>query len=149
MNFGLAVNVSVEISKKAYFIQSLSDDLEVEFKSKIYGKDVKSFTIGILCVSPQFEQFYRKEVKPKYTKGTKVINPDGMHFTLEDSFEYRIKIDYENFKNAEQQEAKKVLAREILRSLVVFDTMRSKIKDFDLESFKIDLVDYFKRHQLI
>ena len=84
MNFGLAVNVSVEIRSKTYLI-----------------------------------------------------------------FEYSVKIDFEIFKNAEEQEAKKVLAREILRSLVVFDTMRSKIKNFDFVSFKTDLVDYFERNQLI
>nr|WP_315422508.1 hypothetical protein [uncultured Pedobacter sp.] len=149
MNFGLAVNVSVEISSKTSYIQSLSDELEAKFKNKNYGKDIKSFTIGILCVSPQFDQFYKKRIKPKYVKGIKVIKPDGISFTLEDNFEYSVKIDFEIFKNAEEQEAKKVLAGEILGSLVVFDTMRSKIKDFDLVSFKTDLVDYFERNQLI
>lgn len=149
MNFGLAIIVSVEIRNKTYIIQSLSDDLEAEFKNKTFGNDIKSFILGILCVSPQFEQFYKKEIKPKYTKGPKVMNMDGIPFTLENSFEYRIKIDYENFKNADELGARKILAREIIGSLAVFDTMRSKIKDFDLASFKTDLVDYFEGHQLV
>ena len=90
MNFGLAVNVSVEIRNKTYLIHSLSDGLEAEFKNKTYGNDIKTLTIGVLCVSPQFEQFYKKEIKPKYTKGPKAINPDGIPFTLEDSLEYDI-----------------------------------------------------------
>jgi len=149
MNFGLAINVSVEIINKTYFIQLLSDDLEAEFKNKNYGNDIKSFTLGVLCVSPQFEQFYKREIKPKYTKGPKVINMDGIPFTLENSFEYRIKIDHENLKNADELGARKILAREIIGSLAIFDTMRSKIKDFDLASFKTDLIDYFERNQLI
>jgi hypothetical protein len=149
MNFGLAVNVSVEISNKAHYIQSLSNDLEAYFKNRTYGIDIKSYTIGIVCVSPQFDQFYKKDIKPKYTRGIKVINPDGIPFTLEDSFEYRIKIDYESFKSADEEEAKKILTKKILASLVVFEQMRKKIKDFDMNGFKADLEEYFKSHSLI
>jgi hypothetical protein len=149
MNFGLAVNVSVEIRNKTHSINSLSNDLEAYFKNKTYGSDIKSYTIGVVCVSPQFDQFYKKAIKPKYTKGVKVINPDGIPFTLEDSFEYRIKIDYESFKSADEEKAKELLAREILASLSVFEKMKSKIKDFDRDSFKADLEEYFKSHNLI
>ena len=65
----------------------------------------------------------------KYTKGVKVIKPDGIPFTLEDSFEYRIKIDFETFKNADEEEARKLLAKEILASLVVFEKVKSKINN--------------------
>jgi len=78
-----------------------------------------------------------------------VIKPDGIPFTLEDNFEYRIKIEYENFGIADEEGAKKVLAKEILSSLVVFETIRSKIKDFDLGSFKRDLMGYFDFYQTI
>ena len=149
MNFGLAINLSVEIDKKWIYIDSLSEELKTYFKNKQYGNDIKSYTIGIVCVSPQFDQFYKKEIRPKYTKGIKVINPDGIPFTLEDSFEYRIKIDYESFKGADEGEAKKILAKEILASLVVFEQMRKKIKDFDMDSFKADLEEYFKSHNLL
>lgn len=149
MEFGLAVNVSVEIRNKTQSIHSLSNELKVYFKNKNYGSSIKSYAIGIICVSPQFDQFYKKEIKPKYTKGVKIINPDGIPFTLEHSFEYRIKIDYDSFKNADEEEARKILAREILTSLVVFEKMKSKIKDFDYISFKADLEDYFLHHHLI
>ncbi|XHR97256.1 Imm44 family immunity protein [Mucilaginibacter sp. UC70_90] len=149
MDFGLAITVSVEIRNKTHYIHSLSDELKTYFENKQYGNDIKSYTIGILCVSPQFDQFYKKEIKPKYTKGVKVIKPDGIPFTLEDSFEYRIKIDFETFKNADEEEARKLLAKEILASLVVFEKMKSKIKDFDMNRFKADLEEYFKTHNLI
>ena len=149
MNFGLAVNVSVEITNKTHYINSLSDDLEAYFKNKTYGSDIKSYTIGVVCVSPQFDQFYKNVLKPKYTKGIKVIKPDGILFTLEDSFEYRIKLDYERFKNADEKDAKKILAKEVLSSLVVFEKIKSKIKDFDISSFEADLEEYFKSHNLI
>lgn len=149
MNFGLGINLSVEIDKKWIYIHSLSEELKAYFKNKQYGSDIKSYTIGIICVSPQFDQFYKKEIKPKYTKGKRVINPDGIPFTLEDSFEYSIKIDYDSFKNADEEEARKLLAKEILASLVVFEKLKSKIKDFDMSSFKVDLEEHFKKHNLI
>ena len=149
MIFGLAITTSVEIDKKWIYINSLSEELKIYFKNKQYGNDIKSYTIGIVCVSPSFDLFYKKEIKPKYTKGVKVIKPDGIPFTLEDSFEYRIKIDYESFKNATEDEARKLLAKEILVSLVVFEKLKSKIKDFDMNSFKADLEEYFKSHNLI
>jgi len=147
MKFGLAITLTNEVKNKSGIIQPLSDDLEHYFENRQYGADIKTFTIGIVCISPQFEQFF-KEKKPKYTKGVKVINPDGIPFTLEDNFEYSIKIDFETFKNADEEEARKLLAKEILASLVVFEKVKSKIKDFDMDSFKADLEEYFKSHNL-
>ena len=73
MNFGLAITTSFEISlEKSSLIQSLSDDLKEHFKNKNYGSSIQSFTIGIVCCSPKFDQFYT-DLKPKYTKGKRVI----------------------------------------------------------------------------
>ncbi len=148
MKFGLAIDITVEINDKSSIIQSLSDDLQSYFVSKQYGQDIKCCTIGIVCISPKFDQFF-KERRPKYTKGKKEIIQHGLSFTLEDSFEYNIKIDFESFKNAGKEEAKKILARNILASLVIFEKVKSKIKDFDINSFKADLEEYFKIHNLI
>jgi hypothetical protein len=148
MDFGLAIKLSFEIRNKSDVIQSLSGDLKAYFENKKYGNDIKNYTIGIVCVSSKFDQFYKKEIKPKYTKGIKVISQDGIPFTLEDNFEYSIKIDFEGFKNADDQESKNILAKHILASLVVFEKMKSKINDFDVVSFKADLEDYFKSQKL-
>ena len=148
MNFGLAINLSIEIGNKSGYIQSLSDELELYIKDKYYGADIKNFFIGIICVSPKFDFFY-KETKAKYTKGVKIINPDGIPFKMEDNFEYNIKIDYESFRNATEEEARKILARDILSSLIVFEKFKSKIKDFDIDGFRADLERYFKIHELI
>jgi hypothetical protein len=148
MDFGLAINISIEIINSSDYIQSLSDELAAYLKNRFYGNDIKSYTIGIVCVSPKFDFFYKPQ-KPKYTKGIKMINLDGIPVKLEDSFEYRVKIDFEDFKNADEQGVKKILAKEILESLVVFEKMKSKIKNFDIESFQADLEEYFKGHNLI
>jgi len=149
MNFKLSVTLSVEIDNKGTYVQSLSDDLENYFKNKHYGNGIKSYTIDLLCVSPAYDSFYKKDIKPKYFKGIKEMKFHGIPSTIENGFEYRIKIDYENFKIADETEAKKILAKEILSSLAVFETMRSKIKDFDLYSFRADLKECFESHKLI
>lgn len=148
MEFGLAITLTNEIKKKSGIIQSLSDDLSSHFKDRYYGTDIKAYTIGIVCVSPQFSQFF-KEKKPKYTRGKKIVSSGGVPILLEDNFEYSIKIDFESFKDADEQEARKILAKEILASLVVFEKLKSKIKDFDMDSFKEDLGQFFRNHGLI
>ncbi|NQX41290.1 hypothetical protein SAMN05421820_107169 [Pedobacter steynii] len=148
MKFGLAITITHKVEGKSKIIQSLSEDLKRHFHNRQYGADIKAYTIGIVCVSPQFEQFFKPK-KPRYTKGVKVVNFDGIPITLEDSFEYLIRIDFDEFKNADEEMSKKILGREILASLTIFEKMKSKIKDFDISSFKADLEDYFKDQQLI
>lgn len=147
MDFGLAITSNLE-QEKTNLITKLSDELELAFKDKNYGNDVKAYTIGVVCVAPQFEQFFKPK-KPKYTKGKKEINPDGIPFLLEDDLEYDIKLDFETFKNGTEAECRKLLAKEILNSLSVVESIKSKIKDFDLEKFKEDLESYFKKKELI
>jgi len=147
MKFGLAI-ISNLNQDKTNLITKLSNELEIAFKYRKYGNDVKAFTIGIVCVEPQFEQFFKPK-KAKYTKGKKEINPDGFPFLLEDDLEYDVKIDFETFKNATEQECRRILAKEILNSLSVFESMKKKIKDFDLKIFKDDLECYFKEKKMI
>lgn len=147
MDFGLAITSNLE-QDKTNLITKLSKELELGFKGKNYGNDVKGYTISVVCVAPQFEQFFKTK-KPKYTKGKKEINPDGIPFILEDDLEYDIRLDFETFKNSTEEECKKILAQEILNSLSAVESMKSKIKNFDLEKFRADLESYFKEKELI
>jgi len=148
MNFGLAIISTAEIKGKSSVIQVLSDDLKTFFRNKKYGDEIKTLTIGIVCVSPQFEKFF-KQKKPRYTKGKKIVHPDGIPFTLEDDFEYDIKIDFNEVVDADEMKMRKILAREILDSLSVLDGFKSKIKYFDIDRFKMDLKDYFISQDLL
>jgi len=147
MKFGLAVIGNYE-QDKSRLIVSLSEDLKLYFKDKCYGSDIKSYTIGVISVSPQFEQFFKKK-KPRYAKGKKETVVEGIPYTVEDSFEYDFKLDFETFKNANEYESQTILAKEILKSLSVLDDIRGKIKNFDCVKFKSDLQYYFKEKGLI
>jgi len=147
MEFGVVLIGNVD-QNKSDLIYQLSIGLKSFFKERMYGNDIKMYTIGIVCVAPQFDQFFTTK-KPKYIKGKKTIHPEGMPFTVEDSLEYDVKLDFETFKNGTEEENKRLLAKEILSSLSVLDTMKSKIKDFDAEKFKADLENYFKEKGLV
>ncbi len=149
MKFGLAVTSSLGM-EKSFLIHSLSDDMEIFFKDKNYGKDIKAYTIGVYCVDVPvgFEKF-SKIPKPKYTKGKKIINPDGIPFTLEDDFECSIKLDFATFKDADEYEARAILAHKILKSLELLEGMKEKIKDFDDKRFKKDIEGYFKEKNIL
>lgn len=140
MNFGLSINANIE-QEKSNLITKLSDDLNDYLANKDYGPDIKSYSIGIVAVAPEFEQFFSIH-KPKYIKGKKTINPDGIPFTFEDSFEYSIKIDYEKFNNANEAECRRLLTEGILQSLDILDNLK-QIKEFDKDRFKQDLNRYF------
>lgn len=149
MDFGLAITSSPGMGKSNLII-NLSDVMKKYFKNRYYGNDIKSYTIGVHCenIPFGFEKFAILP-KPKYIKGKKVIKPDGIPFTLEDSFEYSIKLDFETFKNSSEIDAKKMLANEILQSLKILEDIKKKIKDFDNEKFKTDLEDFFRNEGLV
>jgi hypothetical protein len=69
---------------------------------------------------------------------------NGIPFTLEDSFEYSIKIDFDDFTKADKLSALKIITKEILFSLKVLDELKVKFKDFNTIKFKEDLELFFK-----
>src|SRR6218665_1853835 len=142
MEFGLAIIGNLN-QEKSDIIDELSKKMEIFFSKKNYGQDIKSYTIGIICVTPEFDSFF-KGTKPKYTKGIKTINPDGIPFTLENSFEYSIKISFKDFTTSNEAQAKKILSNEILKSTILLNDFTSKIKNFKIEEFKSDLKNFFK-----
>lgn len=149
MKFGLAQYTSREVDKEAQFITSFSDNLETNFHNKAYGKDINEIIIGVICVSKDFEQFFKPK-KPKYTKDKKNIKTEGFEYEIEKCLEYSIKIDFNEFKSANDElQRKKILSREILLSLSSSDSIKKKIKDFNWEQFKQDLENYFKERNLI
>ncbi|QOG04749.1 hypothetical protein [Flavobacterium sp. MDT1-60] len=148
MKVALAQYTSAEIKKETRFLIDFSNDLEVWFSEKKYGNDLMEIVIGIICVSPIFEQFFKPK-PPKYTKEKKHIKSEGFEYEVEKCLEYSIKLDFETFKSSSEVEAKKYLSSEIIKSLAIIETMKVKIKDFDLINFKTDLEDYFKEKGLI
>ena len=143
MRIGLVQYTSSEIKKETRFLIDFSNDMEKSFIEKEYGNDLIEIVIGIICVSQFFEHFFKPK-SPKYTKEKKHVKSEGFEYEVEKCLEYSIKLDFETFKNFSEIEAKKYLALEILKSLEIIETMKTKIKDFDFANFKEDLKKYFQ-----
>lgn len=143
MKLALAQYTSVEIVNQSSFITPFSDNLKTHFKDKHYGNDLIEIVIGVICVSPGFEPFFKPK-RPQYIKDKKTFKTDGFSYDVEKSLGYDIKLDFEKLKNGTELERMQQLAFEIISSLSIFDKMKTKIKDFNFEKFKVDLEAYFK-----
>lgn len=139
MKFALTQEVSEQLLSNGVsdHIQSLSNELSEFLKSKNYGNDLLKIYVGIICVSPEFDIFFKVR-KPKYKKSKVGPIEDGRHSGLENSLSYDIKLDYNKFTIASESEVFRMLAIEIMKSLVVFNALR--IKNFDREQFEKDVV---------
>jgi hypothetical protein len=135
MEFGLAKYLSNDLTNKSKIIQDYSERLSEFFKSKYYGDGLKDISVGIICVSPEFESFFKPR-KPKFTK-SKTVVIYGLRTVYDHVFECDVKLDYESFKKANNKEMLKIIATELVSILDVLK--KKKIKDFDIDRFQQDL----------
>lgn len=134
MELGLAKYLSNDLTSKSKVIQEYSDKLSEFFKTKNYGDGLKDISIGIICVSPEYESFFKPR-KPKFTK-SKTVVMDGLNTIYDHVFECDVKLDYESFKKANNDEMLKIIAKELVN---ILDVLKGKkIKDFDIDRFQRD-----------
>lgn len=147
MEFGFAI-ISNLGTEKDNSINELSEELKAYFKDRNYGESVKSFFIGVVCVKPEFEVFFKKK-KPSYTKGKKIISQDGTPFALEDNLEYDIKLDFEEVGKLSLEQFRSYLSRQVLESVEELELIRKKLTGFDIDSFRADLDEYLRGHKYL
>ncbi len=147
MKLGVSVNVSIEVEDKTQIIHSLFNELEMNFSKKNYGKGLLQIIIEIVCLSPEFEEFFPLR-KPKYIELKEYVT-EGINIKDEKLFTYSLKIDFILFKNQTIQANKHLLALEILKSLSNLDALPKKVKDFDKERFRADMEAFFKEQNLL
>lgn len=134
MELGLALYLSNDLTSKSKVIQDYSDRLSEFFKTKHYGDGLKDISIGIICVSPEFESFFKPR-KPKFTK-SKTVVIDGLSTAYDHVFECDVKLDYESLKKANYEEMLIIISTELMS---VIDMLKNKrIKDFDVDRFQKD-----------
>lgn len=156
MEFNIEKTVSEEAlaKDKNNLIISLEEDIRDYLKSRNYGEDVKHYTIKLSCVNPPqgFEHLF-KLLPPKYIdlKVSKNVHT-GEEQRFEKHFFCSINIIgnlYDDFVNSSDEESKRLLAKEILKSLEYLDKLPKKAKSFDKEKFKLDVEQFFKERELI
>lgn len=124
-------DVSVQLSRK----------IGAHFKSRSYGNGVASIFIGIICVSPEFDFFFKIR-KPKYKRGKEKIVHDGVEHELESALRYDLKLNFKDINGETESRIATILEDQIIASLDIFDKL--DIKDFDKEAFKVELIHFLK-----
>lgn len=146
MKFSFVEHLSEDLSNRSQIIIEFSTELEEFFKLRYYGSSIETFLIGLTCVRPEFEQFFKPR-KPEYIE-EKVETHDGISVKIVKSFSYDLKLDYKLFKEAEVKEIRKIVAKKVLISLSEL-VLPKKAQDFDKELFELDLMSYFQKRNII
>lgn len=125
MEFSIGMQVSREFAfEETKITNVLNESLNKFFVEKDYGIKIKKIYSDFICVSKAFELVV--PVRP-----LKILKNEA-------AIEYEIKIDFSEFKNSNEEKR-----TEILFSAFFNETLKllsaKKIKDFDLEKFKIDI----------
>src|SRR5690606_19374299 len=98
MIVALSQYLSEDVTGRSRLITNLSGELGSFFHNRNYGFGLHEMVIGIICVNPIFESFFKPR-KPIYTKGKEVREID-IPIEVEKCLEFDIKICYEDFRNA-------------------------------------------------
>ncbi|PIZ55094.1 hypothetical protein COY25_01300 [Candidatus Uhrbacteria bacterium CG_4_10_14_0_2_um_filter_41_7] len=107
------------MQNKVHYIVDFGSLLEKFFQNKEYGSGLKEIVIGMIVSSPAFESTFLPR-RTRFIKGKKIIKFDNtISFTVEDSFSFETKLDYENFKNADEKEIKQMIAETIWGSFLL------------------------------
>ena len=127
MEFSIGGQFSREIiKKKTRIVDVLEEVLNNEFKQKVYHKRIAKVYCSFICVSKGFEPFFM--VRPL----TILRN--------EPAIEYEIKLDFDVFYEANDEERLKILKNEFIsKSKIILDDKR--LKDFNIDSFVLDIED--------
>ena len=129
--------------------------LENTFLDKDYGSDVETIMIFICVIQmrPGYENWYKVK-RPKYTEYKSwyttfgIDDPDIPEFReIKKRFDIEIRFKdqlYDDFMDADEEEAKRILARETLKALELLDKLPKRLKNFDKERFKADVAAYYR-----
>lgn len=130
MEFSIGSQFSREFSfEEGRITDNLTKELNIFFKEKEYGERIKKIYVGVICVSKGFEPFF--PVRPlKVLKGQPAL-------------EFEIQLDFETFKQSDENKRKSLLIDMFLKMTKVYLTEKS-IKGFEQEVFINDLENYFK-----
>lgn len=152
MKFGITIEIDLEANSKSALIQKVSDSLEGHFRDKDYGSDIENLYVGFICQRPMpdFESFF-KERKPKYVSSQSVELHDGGRQVIRNAFSYDVRLNaesYEQFVRAPEAEALALLADSLIESLSNFDALPKKVRGFDVEAFKLEVVNHLRVFQV-
>lgn len=138
--------LSVEFRKTSKYddIKELNSNMEKYFQNKSYSDDVEKYSIGLICVSSNFDSFFKPK-RPKYyaDKTLKAIAlPDSDTINIKKMFSCELKLDYLTFFQSNKEEGYNIIAKSLMKFLEELK-YPSAIKTFDKKSFNEDMKNFF------
>ncbi|WP_418893596.1 hypothetical protein [Limibacterium fermenti] len=148
MKIQLAKTFSKEFDKttKDSDIEELEIKLQSSLEKNDYGHSVVDYLIGIICVHPNFDPFFKPK-RPSYVEN-KNIKLEGFDVNIYKTFSLDIKLNFEDFFKSDKENGLKMVANEIITTIRDLK-YPAKIKDFDREQFFHDLNCFFEQENLI
>ena len=138
--------------QKQLFIDNFSKRyLENTFVERDYGADVQNVAILIILIKtrPGYEKWFNAR-KPKYieyTSGYSLLTGEPVFWEWKKRFVIEIRFDgelFDKFIEADDEQAKCILAKESHKALDLLDKLPKRLKNFDKERFKEDVANYYK-----
>lgn len=142
MKIGLSPYLSSEIKEYTKMLNFFEVEFNDYFKSKNYGPGISEIFIGIICVAPEFDHFFKPR-RPKYYHRSEQNITGDTEYSNGGVLEYDIKLDYEGCTKVEYDELKIMIAKNIWESVNIITSLK-KIKEFDYVKFNNDLIKVFK-----
>lgn len=129
MEFSIGAQFSREFSfEETKIVDKLKDILNIELKEKKYDENIMKIYCSFICVSKGFEPFF-------------MVRPLKL-YKNEPAIEYEIKLDFETFFKANEEDRFKILKKEFIKkSNEALDS--KKLKGFNLNGFISDLNSIF------
>ncbi len=149
ITYNLIITDEVD-NKKGNEIHGLVESLNCFFKDCSYSLMVEIFDIILICVSPEYDQFFQPK-RPRYCKSKLVPKPkylwekdsDNMFHTVKTLF-IEIKIDYQSFYQSDKIEGYTIIGNTLLKYLKEMKYPVAIRKSFDKERFNKDMKEFFQ-----
>ncbi|MCD2425925.1 hypothetical protein LQ567_24290 [Niabella pedocola] len=125
-------------------VSELWDNINASLEKQDYGNSILEYEIILYVINmPKGYEHLYTDFKPKYIEHKLLTNKlTGEKYEINKYFNYSIKIEgelYSKFISSVTGDSKRILASEILKSLLYLDALPKKVDDFDKEQFRADM----------
>ncbi len=126
MNISLTAVASEDVSRNIIdAINEINNKFDQIVTNNDFGDGVKSIIIGIICVSPEFDFFFKTRRK-RFVVGPKTIKDrliSGKSYVIERQLTFEIKLHHETYRNLTIPDAVNRIINEIV---TVFPVVEKK-----------------------
>ena len=129
-------------------IEELESQMKHFFQNKVYSPDVMIYSIGIICVKPEYDQF-SKPKRPRYYRNRDFKTPrgfpdDGTVLSFVKYMYIDLKIDFSPFAYSNKIEGYTIIGNTLLKYLKEMKYPVAIRKSFDKERFNKDMKEFFQ-----